>query len=103
MLAAVHVRTKGNAIVVEMSPALQAENLKAAGVGKNGSLPGHEFVNSARGLDRRASRPQPQMIGVGENDLRLRLPQVSRRQSFDRCRSSDRHEAWGFHDAVREL
>ncbi len=103
VLAAVEVRAEGDAVVVEPPPALQAEDLKAAGVGEDGAVPRHETVQAARCLDRFKARPQPEMIGVGEHDLRLRFAQFVRREAFDGRRGAHRHERRRLHASVREL
>ena len=70
MLAAVEVRAKRDAVVVELAPRLEAEDLKAAGVGEDRAVPRHEAVQAAGRFDGLAARAQPQMIGVREHDLR---------------------------------
>ena len=48
MRAAVDVRSERHAVVVELAPLLQAEDLEAAGVGENRTVPRHEAMNAAR-------------------------------------------------------
>ena len=52
----------------------EREDLKAAGVGEHGAVPGHEAMHAAELLEQIDARPQHQVIGVVEDDLRAELP-----------------------------
>jgi hypothetical protein len=49
------------------------------------------------------ARPQPQVKGVAEHDLRSARGHLVRRHGLDRAVGSDRHEGRGLDAAVREL
>src|SRR5436190_11464756 len=66
----------------------QRKNLVTSAVGKNWSIPIHEFVESAEIPDHIQSRPDKQMVRVAENDLRLDLSQLSRRHCLHRALGS---------------
>ncbi len=100
--AAVEVRAKRDAVVVEVAPRFQAEDLEAAAVGEDRPVPGHEAMQAAQRDERLASRAQPQMVGVRENDLRADLAQVGRRDALHGGGGSDRHEGRRLDGAVRE-
>jgi hypothetical protein len=48
----------------------QTENLKPTTVGKDGSIPTHEPMQSARGGKSLQTRTQHEMVGIGQDDLR---------------------------------
>ncbi len=100
--AAVDVRLERHAVVVELAPLLQAEDLEAAGIGEDRTVPRHEAMQSARLDDRVSSRAKPQMVGVCQNDLAVRAADFVRRERLDRRRRPDRHEGRRFDHAVGE-
>lgn len=51
MSIAVQVRTEQHALIAHLAQAVQAEHLKAARVGQNGPVPGHEAVQAAHSPD----------------------------------------------------
>jgi hypothetical protein len=103
MLAPIKMRPKRDAVVIDLTPALQTENLKAARIRKNWPFPSHKCMEAACALDRLQSGPQPEMIRVRKHDLRLRFHQLGRRQSLDRPRRPHRHKTRRLHNSVREL
>src|ERR1700693_3246940 len=64
--------------------------------------PAHETVQSLMRGDYVESRPQPEVVGVAENDLRAKLLELARRHGLDRAVGADRHEDRRLNRAVRE-
>ena len=69
MRRAVDVRLKGDAGVGDLAQLRQAHDLEAARVRDDGALPAHEMVQAAQSGDALRTRPQHQVIGVGEDDV----------------------------------
>ena len=57
MFAAVEVRAERHAVVIEIAARFQTEHLKAAAVGEDRPVPGHEPVQAAQFDERFASGP----------------------------------------------
>ena len=49
---------------------VEAEDLEPAAVGKQGMVPVHEAMDPSQSLNPFMPRPQVEVVGVGENDLR---------------------------------
>jgi hypothetical protein len=96
----------GEANFTPSSPILrscaQREHLEAAGVGEYRSVPAHEAMQAAVFLDDIEPRPQPQVKGVAEDDLRVHFHQLARRHRLDRAIGAHRHEDRRLHRAVVE-
>ena len=103
MRAPVEVRLEGHAVVIEFAPRLEAEDLEPAAVGEDRAVPGHEPVQAAERDQRFTSGPQPEMIGVRKDDVRVDLAQVGRRNALDGGGGADRHEGRRLDGAVGEL
>lgn len=67
----VDVRLKGDTALVDITERVQAEHLKAAGVGQDGAWPARKAVEAAKTLHRLVAGPKEQVIGVGEYYLRV--------------------------------
>ena len=74
----VNVRAEQDSIVVERPLLSQTEDLKSAGVGQNGTVPSHESGDPAEFLNDLPARSQHEVIRIGKNDLRARVPDVGR-------------------------
>ena len=61
----------------------------------------HEFVQAAKICDQVLAGPKMQMIGVRENNLRAKIFEIMRVQTFDRCLRADRHKDRRLYVAVR--
>ena len=96
------MRAKRDAVVVEPSPALEAEDLEAARIGQDRAVPRHEAVQAACGFDAFEPRAQPKVVRVRQYDLRVRLAQFERGQPFDGRGRSDGHERRRLNNAVRK-
>src|SRR6266568_7813118 len=86
------MRTKGHTVLVDLTQFTQAENLKPARVGEDGTWPRHKLMQPAHPAHGLNSRPQVKMIGVAENDLRPQVLENILRNSFHRRHRSYRHK-----------
>src|SRR5260370_20160843 len=77
--------------------------METSGVGNDGSLPAHELMQPAQATNHLMSRPEVEMIGVAENELRAQLFQNVLRHGFYCARGAARHEGGGLDLAVRGL
>ena len=68
--AAVEVRLEQDAVLVELAQVCQAESLEAAAVREDRAMPTHEIVKASQLVDHIYTRPQHEMIGVGQENLR---------------------------------
>ena len=119
VLAAVDVGTEGRTLFADLeqrlgprdvAPALdlvgdravaEAEDLEAAGIGQHRAVPAHEAVQPAHLRHQVGARLQHQMIGVGEDDLRLLLAQAGRRAGLHRRLGGAEDEGRRVERAVR--
>src|SRR5580700_11899398 len=98
---AIKMRTKRHALLADFAQLVQAENLEAAGIGKDRPRPRHETVQTAHlayGFD---SGTQVEVIRIAEKNLHPELFENILGHAFDRCYRADRHEDRGFNLAVR--
>src|SRR5215217_5888383 len=79
----------------------QREDLVAARVGEDRTFPTHEGVKPACLFDEARARPPIEMIRVPEHDPGPGLPQVPRREPFDRTLRPHGHECWCLHRPAR--
>ena len=103
LLAAVEVRAKRHALVVDRPPIAQAEHLVAARVRQDRARPAHEPVQAAERRDPLGARAQRQVIRVAQDDARAQALDVARRQRLDGRLRPDRHEHGRLHHAMRGL
>ncbi len=102
MAGAVKVRTELHTVFRDFSQVVQAEYLEASGVGEDGAGPAHETVQAAEAADELVAGAEIEMIGVAEDDLRVKLFKEVLRDGLDRCGCSDGHEDGSFDRSVRE-
>ena len=76
----------------DLAQIVQAENLKAAGIGQNGTRPGHEPVQSSQLLYLCYPRPQVKVVGVAQQNLDTEFLEDVLRNAFDRGERADGHE-----------
>src|SRR5271170_4395129 len=101
MRVAIQVRAKEYALIANLAIVVQAEHLKAAGVGQDRPVPRHKPMQPAQLLDQFRTRSQEQMISVGENDLGIQLAsQIALQHPFYRRLRTDRHKHWRLNGAV---
>ena len=92
MRAAVEMRAKLDAVLVDLSALGQAEDLIAAAVGQDWLVPANKFVEAAAARDQFVARTQHQVIGVAKNDAGANLLKMLRSQGLNRALGADRHE-----------
>src|SRR6516225_3776906 len=101
MLGAVQMRPETHAYAGDFPQISQAEDLIAAGVGKDGPAPGHEGVQAAELANQLVAWAQIEVIGVGQDDAGAQLFERFLRQALDRRGRADGHENRGFDCAMR--
>ncbi|MNJ59262.1 hypothetical protein D3C77_549360 [compost metagenome] len=101
-LGTIDRRGEGHALFLDLAHGTQAEHLEATGVGEDRTLPLHEVVQVAVGLDHLGTRAQPQVEGVTEDHLRADGLDVARQHALDRAIGTHRHERRGFHHTTGE-
>ena len=67
------MRAELHPFFADLAQLVEAEDLKATGIGKHGPRPGDKTVQPSQPPDQLVTRPQVQVIGIGENDLRVQL------------------------------
>jgi hypothetical protein len=85
---------------LDFSDGSQAENLKAAAIGKDRSGPINETVQTARRADDFQAGPNIQVIGIAQDDLGAHLAKFARVNGFDAALRPDRHKDWRVNNAV---
>src|ERR1700743_2200355 len=95
------MRPETNTFLADLAQLTQAKDLKAAGVGKHSPIPTHESVQPAQLAYQLMPRPQIEVIGVSQNDLRIQVFQHVLRHGFYRGSRSHRHEYRRLYNAVR--
>src|SRR2546423_1393392 len=80
----------------------ETPNLKSTRIGQHRSAPTDEFVQTAASLDYFKPGPQPKMIGIAENDLRVEIGSLERFETnpLDRAGGAHRHEDGSFNLAA---
>src|SRR5262249_2873422 len=82
-------------------PRGEAEDLITAAVGEDRLRPSDEAMKAAASRDEIVARPQIEVIGVAEQDLRAEFFEIPVRDAFDGALRADRHERRRLHVAVR--
>ena len=103
MARAVDMGLKGRPLLGDLPQGAQAVDLESAAVGQDGAGPVHEPVQAAELGDQSMSRPQIEMVGVAEDDLRAQVADLLRRQRLDGALGAHRHEGRRRDLAVRRL
>src|SRR3954465_5335677 len=94
---------KAHTFFADLAQFIEAEDLEAARVGEYRPLPRHKAVQSAQFADLLRPRPQIEMVGVGEDDLRVQLLESLVRGSLFRRQCPDGHKDGRFHLTMRRL
>ena len=63
------MRGERHALFLDLAQLCERKHLKAAGIGQDRTVPGHEFVDAAELAHDFVARAQMQVVGVGELDL----------------------------------
>ena len=98
---AVEMRPEDDRVVRDRPPIGQAEHLEAAAVGQDRPLPAHEAVHPAQPADRLLAGPEPEVVGVAEDDLEPETLELLRRHPLHGGGRPDRHEGGGLDRPVR--
>ena len=69
--AAVHMGIEGNAFLLYFPQDRQGKYLEPAGVGENGTVPSHEFMQAAHAVNQLIAGPDVQMVGIAKLYLAL--------------------------------
>src|SRR5262249_51531533 len=101
MARAVYVRLKLHAFFREFPKGGEAEDLKAAAIGQNSAIPGHELMQTAKLIDQQVGRTQIEMISIAENNPCAEFFQHLLGQSLNRTLCTDRHKGRRFDNSVR--
>ena len=101
MLAAVEMRAKRRPFFMHLATGGKTEHLVAAAVGEDRLIPSSERMETAECTDSIGSRPQVQMIGIGQDDLRAEVFQIPMRYGLDSTLRADSHESGRVDNAVR--
>ncbi len=94
------MRAEGYAFFADLAQIVETENLEAAGVGENGSIPRHEAVQAAHLANGFDSGTQIKMVGIAKQNLDAEFLQDILRNAFDRTKRSYGHEDWRFDFSV---
>ncbi len=98
---AVDVGSEEGAVLRDPHLLREAEDLIAAGVGERRALPPHERGQPGRPLDRLLTRPEVEVVGIGENHARAGLGHAADIDPLDRRGRRHRHEQRRGHAAMR--
>src|SRR5271163_3900590 len=101
MLGAIEMRAERDAVVANLAEITEAENLKAAGVGKDRMRPGHESMQAAQLANQFVAGTKIKMIGICEDDLSAEGFEILLRLPSHRRGGTDGHECWCINRAVR--
>src|SRR5262245_27538509 len=97
----IQMRAKLCALFVDLPSSGEAEYLIPAAVGEDRMWPADELMQPTSAGDQLVARPQIQVIGVAEDDLRAGLLEIAVERRLDASLRADRHERGCLHDAVR--
>ena len=108
VLGTIKVRAKLDAIGRDFAQGRQGKDLEAATVGQHGPVPAHKFVHAAGPSNQFVTRPQVQVVGVGQDDLGTATILAQRfkhllRHGFYTGGRTHGHKDWSFNRAMREV
>jgi len=92
MAGAIYMGTEMDAIIIYLAQSLEAEDLITSTVCQQTPLPIHESMQAAGSGDQIFSRPEMEVIGIGQDDSRSHSVQLIRSKGFDGSLSAHRHE-----------
>ena len=102
MGGAIQVGAELHAFFAYLAQFVEAEDLKAARVGQHGPRPGDESMESPKPAYQLVARSQVEVVGVGENDLRVQLFEQMLRNCLDGPGCADGHEGRGLDQPMRQ-
>lgn len=82
-------------------PLAQRKDLKAATIGEKRTVPVHKFMQSSHFFDEVRAGLKHQMVGVGKDNISLRLNHLGWGQCLDRSFGTAKDVIGGFDCAVR--
>ncbi len=91
---------KFNALLGDVAQCGERKNLKPSGVGQDGSVPAHEFVQSAEVANQLIAWTEMQVIRVGKDHLCADGFEICGIECLDSGGGTDGHESWSFDFAV---
>jgi hypothetical protein len=94
---------ENHAVVTDFSKFAEAENLIAAAIRQDGSVPPHEAVQSPKPCHRFLAGPKHEVVGIAQEDLHRKRSQLFRRQAFHGRLRAHRHEDWRLHSSMRQM
>ena len=94
--------SKHGSAIVNLEVGGQAVNLVPAAVGQDGPLPAFEAVQAAEAAQHVQPRPQPEVEGVAEDDLRAHRLERGGQHALHRAVSAHRHEHRRLDETVGE-
>ena len=100
---AVDVILEFHAVLGDFAQLHERENLIPAAVGENRPIPTHEIVQAAKMLDDVESRPNEQVVGVSQNNLRIQLAEFARTDALHAALCSHRHKRGRIDHAMRSF
>ncbi len=99
-ITAIDRRAEADALFRYLAQALEAENLETPGIGEDGMRPVHKPMQATVGRNDVRTRPQHQVKGVTENDVRAQPFEFFRRHRFDGAVGTHGHEGGRFDHAM---
>src|SRR3989442_1602302 len=96
----IEMRTKLDAVRLDLSYSRQAENLKAAAVGQNRMWPIDELMQAAGGANDVHAGAKGEMVGIAEENFRPHLPQFAGVKRLNAPLCSHRHKDGSVNDTV---
>jgi hypothetical protein len=101
VLIAVEMGSEKDAFFGDFAEGVETEDLESAGIGEDGSGPGHEFVESAELTDGFVAGAEEEVISIGEDDFGVEVvQQLNGEEALDGRLGADGHEDRGFDRAV---
>jgi len=92
-----------DALLGDFAQLREREDLVPAAVRKNWAIPTHEIVQAAKMFDNVESRPNEQVVGVSENNLRIQLAEFARTNALHAALCSHWHKCGRIDHAMRSF
>jgi len=86
------VRLERDTLVADVAQLRQTKGLESAAVGQDRAVPAHELVQAPEIADQVRARPQVEVVGVAQDDLRADFAELRGRERLHRALRADRHE-----------
>ena len=92
---------EGHAFFTHLAQIIQTEDLKSAGIGQDGSWPGHEPMQASHAAHDLNPGAKVEVVGVSQKDLDPQFLQQVLRDALHGSQRANRHEDGRFYLAVR--